>query len=396
MTIDTTTVMRLLDDQIDTDRLVDTARQLIEVPSPTCHAGKVSDALADLLMKEGFAVERHDAGHPDAPAVVVRWHTGRPGPLIELNGHLDTVHLPFVPFRRVGDLLHGSGSCDMKGGVAAAVETLRVLRDSGALTSGGVLLVAHDLHEAPWGFSAQLDNLIKEGVHGDVVLIPEPLRAHLPIRGRGAATWKATLRRLGNPVHEVMRPINEPAVIEAAARLALVLFDLNHALAEPVDPLAGSASAFIGQIHSGEIYNQYPQEAMLEGTRRWLPGSSALDVEESFRALVQQSAGRTGVEVDLEYRVIRGAFELDPSHPFVSAFQSAHSLISGAPLPTGPKPFVDDGNSFSALAGVPAITHGALSGGQHTTSEWVSVADLARLVKQLALTAVLHAGGAIH
>ncbi len=34
-------------------------------------------------------------------------------------------------------------------------------------------------------------------------------------------------------------------------------------------------------------------------------------------------------------------------------------------MPTGPKPFVDDGNSFSAIAGVPAITHGPRGGTAH-------------------------------
>src|SRR5262249_54516788 len=105
----------------------------------------------------------------------------------------------------------------MKGGVAAAVEALRVLRDTGALQAGSVLLTAHDLHEAPWGLGQQLDQMIRDGIVGDAVLLPEPLSSHLPLRGRGAATWKVHLRRKGPPVHEVMRPREEPSVIAAGA-----------------------------------------------------------------------------------------------------------------------------------------------------------------------------------
>ena len=61
----------------------------------------------------------------------------------------------------------------------------------------------------------------------------------------------------------------------------------------------------------------------------------------------------------------------------------------GAPLPTGAKPFVDDGNCFWARR-IPAITHGARSGGQHTVHEWVSIDDLVRLAKVYALTAVTY------
>ena len=50
----------------------------------------------------------------------------------------------------------------------------------------------------------------------------------------------------------------------------------------------------------------------------------------------------------------------------------AHHL-SGDPLPTGPKPFVDDGNSFWGIRQIPAITHGPRAGGQHTVKEWVDV-----------------------
>ena len=58
------------------------------------------------------------------------------------------------------------------------------------------------------------------------------------------------------------------------------------------------------------------------------------------------------------------------------------------PLPIGPKPFVNDGNSFSALGGVPAITHGPRAGGQHTVNEWVEIDDLVRVALLYAATAV--------
>src|SRR5260370_22657375 len=107
----------------------------------------------------------------------------------------------------------------MKGGTAAAAEALRVLRDTGALSAGSALFTAHDLHEAPWGLGQQLDQMIRDGCTGDAVLLPEPLTDYLPVVGRGAATWKVTIRRGGGPVHEVMRPHDEPSVIAAGAEL---------------------------------------------------------------------------------------------------------------------------------------------------------------------------------
>jgi acetylornithine deacetylase/succinyl-diaminopimelate desuccinylase-like protein len=373
-------------------RLLNTVLQLVSVPSWTGDAGGAADRLAQLLQADGFSVERPAGGHPTAPAVVVRLRGSRPGPTLQFDGHLDTVHLPFVPPSVDGDNVCGSGACDMKGGVAAAVEALRVLRDTGGLEAGSVLFTAHDLHEAPWGFGQQLDQLIREGLVGDAVLLPEPLPGPLPVVGRGAATWKVTLRRAGAPVHEVMRPAAEPSVIAAGAELVARLHRLGQQLAGRSDPLAGTESVFIGQIHSGEIYNQYPHECMLEGTRRWLPDTARAAVEAEFRTLLGELERDTGCTADCAFRFIRDAFRLEQTHPMVAAFQAAYEATSGAPLPIGPKPFVDDGNSFWGLAGVPAITHGARSGGQHTVNEWVSLADLARVAHLYALTAVLYCG----
>ncbi|HZT80038.1 MAG TPA: M20/M25/M40 family metallo-hydrolase, partial [Gemmataceae bacterium] len=142
---------------VNRNRLLETAVALVAVPSRTGEAGAAADRLAELLAADGFPVERPAAGYPKAPAVVVRFATGKPGRTLQFDGHLDTVHLPFVPPKVDGDRLTGSGSSDMKAGIAAMVEALRVLRDTGALPGGGILLTAHDLHEAPWGDGSQLD-----------------------------------------------------------------------------------------------------------------------------------------------------------------------------------------------------------------------------------------------
>ncbi len=374
---------------VDCSRLLRIAERLIAAPSPTGSAGAAADALAEILAEEGFEVDRPDAGHPVSPAVVARLRSGRPGRTLQFNGHLDTVHLPFVAPKVEGDLLTGSGSCDMKGGTAAAVEALLALRDAEALAGGSVLLTAHDLHEAPWGFGLQLDTMIAQGIVGDAVLIPEPLCGHLPVAGRGQACWMVTLSRPGPPIHEVMRPLDEPSVIAAGAEFVRRLVELDRSVASQVDPVAGRSSAFVGQIHSGEIFNQYPQTCWLEGTRRWIPGVDRHQVEAEFRSILDDLARQTGATVDVEFQLVRDAFHLDTSHPFVDDFRMAYELISSSKIADGPKPFVDDGNSFSALGGVPAITHGPLAGGQHTVSEWVSIDDLVRVAHLYAMTATL-------
>jgi acetylornithine deacetylase/succinyl-diaminopimelate desuccinylase-like protein len=378
---------------INRDRLVRTVVDLVNVPSKTGDAGAVLDRLAAILTAEGFSVERPTGGYPSAPAVAVRLDSGKPGKTLQFNGHLDTVHLPFVPAAVEGDKITGSGSCDMKGGTAAAVEALCVLRDSGALQTGSVLFTAHDLHEAPWGDGRQLEGLIRDGYVGDAVLIPEYMNAVIPVVGRGLATWKITVRRTGAPIHEVMRPADEPSVIDAAAELIARFRQYGTFLAKRNDPEAGCETVFIGQVHAGEIFNQYPQECRLEGTRRWLPGVSRQDVEREVRELVQQVATRTRTMIGVEWFPVRDGFQLDRNDRFVGIFQEAHAAASaGKTLPFGAKPFCDDCNTFWELAKIPGITHGPTASGAHTLSEWVSIDDLVRVAHVYSLTAANFCG----
>jgi acetylornithine deacetylase/succinyl-diaminopimelate desuccinylase-like protein len=379
--------------RVQSNRLLDLARRLVAIPSPTGRAGDVLASLAAYLIDEGFSLDRPAAGHPEAPAVVARLTADRPGRTLHWDGHLDTVHLPFVPDRVAGSRLLGSGASDMKAGFAAAVEALLALRDGGLLSAGTVLLTAHDLHEAPWGRGEQFDQMVRDGVVGDAVMIPEPLCDDLPIVGRGQAWWKLTFRRAGLPVHEVMRSRQEPEVIRAGAMLVQDLARLEERLRRQSGPMGLSPSVFVGLIHCGEIYNQFPQECVLEGTRRWLPGTTCDEVEHEFREIVAECCRATGATAELEFRQVRDAFALDTGHKVVSDFQASLRDVTGASLKLGVKPFVDDGNSAWALKKVPAITHGPRAGGQHTVHEWVEIDDLTRVAVVYAMTAIRFCAG---
>lgn len=377
---------------VDRDRLVGTAIALIEVPSPTLNAGAAADRLAGLLEADGFEVERPVANWPEAPAVVARLDTGRPGPTLQFDGHLDTVHLPFVEPRVEEGVVYGSGASDMKGGIAAFVEALRVLRDTSALPSGAVLVTAHDHHEGPWGDRRQLKALIDGGYVGNAALLPEYLPDCLSLAGRGMAIFEVVLSRDGEPVHEVKRDPGCPDVLGAGAELICRLRELDRRLEQETDPLAGRSSVFVGKVASGEIYNQSPLTCRINGTRRWVTPGEAAGVEEAFRNLVCEVADDNGVTACIEYRMQGEAFRVGEDDPIVSALQAAHQAVAGVRLPPGGKPFVDDGNTFAPRAGIPVLTHGPDAQGAHTTNERVSVAELVRVAQVYALTAVAYCG----
>lgn len=372
---------------VDEQRLLDTAQKLIAIPSPTLDAGAVADALADILIAEGFVVERPQADWPQAPAVVARLDSGRPGRVLQFDGHLDTVHLPFVPPKVADGQLYGSGCSDMKGGIAAFVEALRALRDTGVLTQGAVLLTAHDHHEAPWGDRRQLLALIRAGFVGDGVLLPEYLGDVLPVAGRGLAVFSIEIERDGEPVHEVLRPAGLPDVIAAGAEVVQRLNALNEELRGQTAPYVGSDSLFLGRVEGGQLYNQVPVQCRVEGTRRWVAAGTEPAARRQLEELLAEVAQTSGTRIRLaDWNMPGDAFAVDQSSPLVGAFQQAYAHVTGGRLRLGGKPFIDDGNVFMA-AGIEALTHGPCAVGAHTTSEQVAVAELVRVAKVYALTA---------
>jgi acetylornithine deacetylase/succinyl-diaminopimelate desuccinylase-like protein len=376
------------------DRLTELAVELIRIPSPTQNAAEVAGRLAEVLAAEGFEVGRPEAAWPRSPAVVTRFKTGVPGRTLQFNGHLDTVHLPFVPPRIEDGVLYGSGASDMKAGVAAMCEALLAVRDSGVLEAGGILLTAHDLHEAPWGRGQQLAALIEEGYVGDAALLPEYLSSTLPVVGRGMANVEVTLSRQGTPVHEVLGGLEQPRVIAAGADLVTRLEAADRSLTGRTHPLAGRESLFIGKVAGGEIYNQSPTEFRLAGTCRWLPGTAVDEVRKRFLEAVDGMEARPGIQIDAQFHYRRDAYEMNLEHPLVGAFQDSCQAVMGRPLPHGAKPFIDDGNTLRELAGIETITHGPRATGAHTTGEQVPLDDLVRVARVYACTAVAfcHAG----
>ena len=372
---------------IDAARLVETATSLIEIPSPTLSAGAAADRLESILKTDGFAVERAVANWPEAPAVVARLESGRPGKVLQFDGHLDTVHLPFVPPRRDGGKLYGSGAADMKGGLAACVEAMRVLRELEVLPGGGLLLTAHDHHEGPWGDRRQVIALIEEGYTGDAVVFPEYLATQLPIAGRGMAILEFTVSRDGDPVHEVLRPEGLPDVLGAGVELARRLTKLGAEVAKRSHPYSGHDSLFLGSLNCGEIYNQASTEFRLEGTRRWVAPGDEVVAKTEIDELLSEVAAATRTRIEVKFGTRGDAFEVDPESPFIRAFQDAHRAVCGAALPLAGKPFVDDGNTYFERAGIPVLTHGPASTGAHTVHECVPVDELVRAAHVFALTA---------
>ncbi len=111
-------------------------------------------------------------------------------------------------------------------------------------------------------------------------------------------------------------------------------------------------------MHGGDFYNRHPITCRLVGTRRWAPGNTLEQVDAEFRALLAPIAEETGCTIDLDLRLVRGAYSIDPEHPLAVALREGYHDVTGQTCsPTGYK-VVADGAIFQGEAGIPTVYHG--------------------------------------
>jgi acetylornithine deacetylase/succinyl-diaminopimelate desuccinylase-like protein len=365
---------------VDGNRLRDLTLELVEVESPTGDTAEAARLYGRRLEELGMEVELLDERFPQTPIVVGRLKGDRPGPTIVLNGHLDTVPIPHEPPRLDGERIYGRGSADMKGALACAAEAVRVVAANGSFP-GELVIVAIGLHEAPGGRGEDLTHLLEElGFTADLGVVCELGGPTLPIAHLGCATFEITIRRPGMVTHELQTPKGTPNPILVAAKVIEAVRAHNDELAEVEHEWVGAETYFFGEVHGGDFYNRHPVECRFVGTRRWAPGNTLAKVEEEFLALLEPIAAESGCTIDLDLRLVRGAYRIDAEDRLVVALREAYQEVTGKELPLDGVKVVADGAVFHA-AGIPTVYHGPMGSGAHADVESMDVPELVRATR---------------
>ena len=361
---------------VDPERLCDLTLELVRVESPTGETRDAAALYAQRLEELGMDVEVQRDVFPATPIVIGRLRGARAGPTVVLNGHLDTVPIPHAEPHVDGDRVYGRGAADMKGALACAAEAARVVRETDF--AGELAIVAIGLHEAPGGRGEDLTHLLRNGFTADYAVVCELTQpGKVVIAHMGQATAEITISRPGMPTHELQTPAGTPHPLLAAARVVEAIRRRTEQLAQEEHPWVGSETYFVGELHGGDFYNRFPASCRIVGTRRWAPGNSLAAVEAEYRALLAEVAEETGCAIDLDLRLVRGEYGIDPEHELVQALRAAHEEVTGQTLePVGWK-VVADGAVFSA-AGIPTVYHGPVGSGAHADVEYIEVPELAR------------------
>jgi len=344
------------------DRLAEDIWTLVNVPSPTGREQKAAQVYANLLRAAGAEVEP-ESGDPQHPCVFARLKGNRAGRPILLAGHLDHIDVAHAVPSRTASVVAGRGSADMKSGLAAIVEILRLLNAASRDFPGEVLVAAYGMHEAPVGDSSTLTQLIRRGIAADAAIVMESdysCRDKAVVAGAGQAIWNVTLRRAEAACHELNRSPEADNLLECALRVASSLRAHDRSLRESTAGrgLLRPESLFIGQMHYGDFYNRAPETCTMQGTRRWHPGRSFDSVQKEIGDLLSALPAFPGVTVQSALRLTGDAYEVNPDESIVQAVRLAWQTVTGTSMPLAGTSVVTDANRLVGLGNIPTVLIG--------------------------------------
>ncbi len=360
------------------------------VARPSVAGGGNGELIADIatiLDEAGADVRVHDGtrpgthvlhavlGPPDAPGgVLLAAH----GDVVDVTGQTWRSD-PFT-LRADGGRLHGRGTADMKGFIAAASAAI-ARSDPSSLHAPLHVAISHDEELACAGIAPLLDALGGGGIPAPLagVVVGEPTELRVVDRHKGKAAIDITLR--GRAAHSATPSAGVNAV-RAAAHLIVALEDLEGQLATEASDAAFSvphATIGIGPIDGGVAVNIVPDRCTLKIEARVLPGQplDAIaerigDVASRIGAALTASAPEAGADVDR----VAGYPALTPT-PEGEAFGARVRLIAGHG-DGGAVDFGTEAGLYQERLGVPVAVCGPGSMAQgHTADEFITVDQLA-------------------
>lgn len=316
---------------------------------------------------------------------------GRPeGRLLVINGHTDTMpagtgwtsapHEPTVD----GDILRGRGACDVKGGLAAAVEALLAIDRAGITLAGEVILDAVVDEEDGGRGTARS---IADGRTGDWAIVLEPTDLAVIPSGNGQVNFEVVFT--GSAAHGSAPESGRNAIEDAAAFVQLVEH-AARAFARNPDPRVGPATYNVGTIEGGVQTSIVPASCRLTLDRRILPGQTVEDATGHLEAMIAElRAERPGAQVDHRVLIAVPAIDQPGDLPVCSVLRSAVAQVTGADVGLAGLRATSDAAQL-VTAGIPSVVFGpgSVTLSAHRPDEFVPLAELHAASRALALTII--------
>jgi len=337
---------------------------LVDTPSVSGAEGELADAVESALREQAPHLRVVRSGN----AVLARTEVNRASRVL-LAGHLDTVPIADnVPSHRVGGLLYGCGSTDMKSTDAVFLHLAATLPDP----AHDLTLVFYDCEEvqASRNGLGRIERELPDWLRADLAVLGEPTGGLVEAGCQGTMRVRVSTR--GVRAHSARSWLGTNA-IHSLGEVLRVLADYDARTVD-LDGCTYREGLQAVRIGGGVAGNVVPDAAEVDVNFRFAPDRTVQDAETHVREVF---AGLSGVQLDVTDSAA-GAL------PGLTA-PLAQQFVAAAGGQVRAKLGWTDVSRFAAL-GIPALNYGPGDPNlAHTRDEHVAIDTIIECTQVLRL-----------
>lgn len=356
------------------DKIIKRWHDMIRINSVNGHEVNLADYIAKEL--RAMNLEPHYSYFPEdrqekvRPSIYTTLESGRPGKTLMLIGHIDTVSVasgwntdPFTP-TEVGEKTFGLGAMDMKGGLAAILETLEYYSAHQEAFTGSILACFVSDEEV---LSKGTYQLVEEGITADMAIMAECRYDNVAIGFRGRYSIEVCVH--GKAAHASHYPaVGENALISGgklAAAIEALPTMTHHNLKHGTWCVRYIEGGNKGTLVVPELCEIFVDRYVVPGETYEMCEQQILDA-----AKVLGLEGKVDVRLKPRPSPYMQSFALEPDDHLVVTLQEQFKSVTGRDLPFEYDPSVCDSNILAVSLGIPTVTFGPSGGGMHAANEY--------------------------
>ncbi|MBN2897728.1 MAG: M20/M25/M40 family metallo-hydrolase [Clostridia bacterium] len=315
--------------------------------------------------------------------IIVELESGRPGPTICLNGHLDTVKLcngwtKDPNGERVDDKLYGLGTLDMKSGCAATMIAMKAFKANHPSFRGKVISTYVSVEEGPYGMgtNALIEDGYLDGV--DISIITEPSAGFtgkpfpdICLGARGG--YGLEIEFFGISAHAATPSLGKNAAV-AASKVISELENVSYV----DDPHLGRGDLCVVAVDCDGGACSVPDHAVVKLFWHIVVG----ETEETITKEIEKAIDRAGI--DCQYKInfreapsegSRGfmPYTITGEEPLAAVFIDTIKEVCQSEPSQSYFQSIGDFNYLGSRLNAPAIIFGAAGEGFHGSDEYVTL-----------------------
>lgn len=374
--------------KIEKEQTTKLLMNLVNIDSPYFEEDKIIEYVHDWFAKNNIEAsihEYHESKVTDFKGknIIVNIEGNNSGPVICLNGHLDTVILsngwttnPKGELR--DDRLYGVGALDMKSGCAATMIALKAFTENHKDFNGKIIATYVSVEEGPYGMGTNA--LIEEGYLKDVdfSIVAEPSAGFngnkfpdVCFGARGG--YGLEIELFGKSAHAATPELGISAA-DAAAKVICELQNVDYI----EDPHLGKGSACVVAVESDGGACSVPDYAKIRLFWHIVVGENEETITKEVIKAIERANIECSYKINFREAPSEGSrgflpYTITGEDSMTKAFLGAIKKVCNTNPSISYFQSIGDFNYLGTRLGTPVVIFGAAGGNFHGNDEYVEL-----------------------